>query len=148
MILLRPREPNDWRFIVSSWLRSYNPETLSNERYAEERKRIEALLRSGTALVACEADDRDTILGWVCARGDELLYAYTKDGARRQGVCRLLCRSIFRNHPKFFCQNPTPRFEKIADKLGCEIRGQEKENAEAPAAPAGSVAEPAADNPS
>lgn len=133
MIVLRARVQADDPFVISSWLHSLADalkKRLNNHEFREERARIFELVKSSTVLVACSTDDRDTILGWACARGPELLYTYTKADSRRLGVCRLICQSIFRNHPKFFCQNPTPRFRKVAPKIGCEIPPEEEAHGE------------------
>jgi hypothetical protein len=127
MILIRQRVPADDRLIYSSWLHSWFtafriPET-TNGRNAMI-KTVGQRLANGKTLVVCPAGDESVILGWLCHEGMVLDYAYTREQSRREGICRRLCEQAFREQP-FTCINPTPRFARIAHRLGCMIREQE-----------------------
>jgi GNAT superfamily N-acetyltransferase len=100
-IVIRAAVETDLGLIYSSWLRSYwnaRPAALDGVAYADyqqgQRARIDRLLRTHGASVACSPAAPDTIMGWACfdpAR-DEMPwhYVYTRQTYRRMGVASLL----------------------------------------------------------
>lgn len=97
-IVIREAVATDANLIYSSWLRSYWNSTaiglgVEYQVYqAGQRARIDRLLRTHGALVACSPEAPDTIMGWACIDGDHVAvhYAYTRQIYRRAGVARSL----------------------------------------------------------
>lgn len=98
MIALRPFEPADFNFIISSWLRSYRnspfAKGLSNEKYYNQQPAVcMQLMNASTVLIACSPDEPKHILGYIVAQrapngaeGVWVHYCYVKELYRRMGV--------------------------------------------------------------
>lgn len=51
---------------------------------------IARLLSRSAVIIACDADDPDTIVGWACVEGECLHYLHTRKELRGQGISRQL----------------------------------------------------------
>jgi len=103
-VVVRPARASDAGFIVDTWRNSF---ALSSELAAFDRdmfyalagRDIGALLRAPetTALIACDADDDDALVGYAVLTGPVLHYVYVRGGGRdkstnfrKLGVARML----------------------------------------------------------
>lgn len=98
-IQVRGAAKTDIPFITSSWLRSYRDGYLvraipNTVYYYQHHKILEHLLPRSIVLVACNEQDPDQILGWICAEViDTALvvhYVYTKQPFRKFGIAKRL----------------------------------------------------------
>ena len=92
---LRWATQSDYPFIANSYLKSYRSapaaKAMINDVYFPEYKaRLEAMVASGSVLVACATDDPDQILGYLIfteLAGHTLLhYVYVKYPFRQHGI--------------------------------------------------------------
>lgn len=97
-ILIRDVRPSDLNMILKSWkfsLRDYSPE-LADGAYFSLMNSVCAEVMDGfpSLYVACSPDDRDVILGWLCAEATEagivLWMCNVPKPYRRQRVARRL----------------------------------------------------------
>lgn len=96
LMLVQP-EPDEVRFILDAWARSYRDSpwsgTITNDKYAEiSRWTITALVARGAqVLVAIPEVGPRRVVGFVCyEKPDVLHYVYVKQSFRGRGVARLL----------------------------------------------------------
>jgi hypothetical protein len=97
-------EPPEFRFAMSSWLRSYAEayeRKVIHRRMSEsdraayfrrEHPAVMAALRERTLLVARLQADPDTFVGWACGSPGEMLYVFVKRGPWRR--CGLAARLV------------------------------------------------------
>lgn len=89
-IAIRPVTPDDMRFVLSSWKRTWRVSpwagVVRNDQYFDSIAAvIEGLIMRGAKiLVACPEDRPTAILGWLCSEtvksGETVVhYCYTKD---------------------------------------------------------------------
>lgn len=118
----RAAEPDDMRFILSSWKRSWRVSpwagTVRNDEfYATCSSTIEGLVARGAQFrVAYLASHPDRILGWVCHETlqDGTLcvhYLYTKDAFIRYGVGTKLVESLPGGRPGLYSH----RFAQVVE---------------------------------
>ena len=90
--LIRAAEPSDTGLVAHSWVESYyrGSRDVRGVRVGHYRvpmfRRVERILAAASTLVACDPDDRDHLLGWVCWSGPTLHYAYTTQLRRSCGL--------------------------------------------------------------
>lgn len=106
MIEVRGAEPNDLNFIMSTWLRGlrhgndYFASMESDSYYASKKEEVTAILcRPDVSVrVACAADDRELILGYLVAQIDDsgvsIVWAWVRPAARQQGIAKQLCQGL------------------------------------------------------
>lgn len=102
---IRPMEPGDRNFILSSWLRSYIGKNVAQGKdgYADVRAYfyedyapvIRDLVERSTILVACLEDEPSSIVAWLAAEGDDIIhYVLVKPRWRRLGVAKWLLQDL------------------------------------------------------
>ncbi len=99
-IILRHCAQNDMDFVFDSWMRSFRKAGVNRlipEDYykAWQSKRIEQVLKSGSKiLIACSADNIDSVLGWLCYTtydGEPVVhFTYVKSKYRRSGLAKMM----------------------------------------------------------
>jgi hypothetical protein len=94
-ISIRSVRDSDWNFILSSWKQSYRdsePMVPNHIYFAEMHARIEHLKQGGARfLVACDPNDQDFIVGWLCDTPDGALhYVYVRQSMRLADVAKRL----------------------------------------------------------
>jgi hypothetical protein len=98
-VLVRKAQRSDIPFITSSWLRSnregFFVRSVGNTVYYHQHHKIlEQLLPRSVVLVACNEDDPDQILSWICAEVVDtalvIHYIYTKKPFRKFGLAKRL----------------------------------------------------------
>ncbi len=96
-IEIRRAKRSDIPFITSSWLKSnrhgYMVRSVPNNiYYYNHHKILEELLPRSVVLVACNAEDPDQILGWMCAEVVDtamvIHYVYVKQSFRKFGIAK------------------------------------------------------------
>lgn len=102
-IILRPIEPGDVPFVLSSWLKSYSHGCRRSRRWPEaykERHRtaVMKLIERCAVIVAAFDEDPETIMGWACCESNEkeavLHYLYVRQEARHQGLAKFMIQPI------------------------------------------------------
>lgn len=94
------------RFIEMTWRLSYSrpwsdfaatPGAPSFDMYHRcQGKAMELALERGEVLLACDVQDSDLVLGWLCFRRPDIgHYVYVKEAYRGQGVARALFAEAF-----------------------------------------------------
>lgn len=120
--VIRPAEPDDIKFIMSSWKQSWRTSPWAgcirnDEYYDVVRSTIDGLIARGAVLsVACLPNLPGRILGWACT---ELLpdgvccvhYTYTKDPYLRMGIGKALIDAAAGTKPGLF----THRFKQVVE---------------------------------
>jgi hypothetical protein len=97
-IAIRPSRHSDEAFIYATWLRQlwYSHDTITTLNkdvfMRVNHNLIEKTLKEDPILVACLADDKDTIVGY-CAFKDEP-YVYLKKAWRGLGIEELLLNAM------------------------------------------------------
>lgn len=100
-VLLRSIDtPSERNFVIDSWLRSYEKSEFAHvvgRRYVLEHRAciLRALdATSVVTLLACDLDDPDLVLGFICYEAPSVLhYIYVKSVFRRSGISRYLLES-------------------------------------------------------
>lgn len=96
---LRWATQSDYPFIANSYLKSYRcapaaKAMINDVYYPEYKARLEAMVASGSVLVACASDDADQILGYLLfteLAGQAVLhYVYVKYPFRQHGIATAL----------------------------------------------------------
>ncbi len=129
MIDIRGMEANDLAFIYSSWLRglrfgnAYFESMESDSYYAAKKEEVTAILSQPdiSVRVACAADDREVILGYLVARvADEAsaVFCWVRPAMRRQGVATKLAHGLRVR----FVENVTKSSEDIVKKKDLRFR--------------------------
>lgn len=100
-VVIRPGEPNDKSFIMSSWLKgnyygnSYfglMPPGLYYKHYADYITEI--LIHPESRIdVACDEKSPSWVVGFIVYSGPTLYWAYTKVDYRGKGIARLLTKN-------------------------------------------------------
>lgn len=107
-ILIRPYDPSAERFVVDSFVRSFDAAAEAVPRQAATLAQLYALeagrpplyayaalmLARSTTLLACAPDAPDTYLGWASACDGLLCYVYIKHQARKLGIGRELINAL------------------------------------------------------
>lgn len=102
-IQFRPANEEDISFIFNSWLKSFRNSyfckgIVNTIYFTEQHKVIEGILRTSTAIVACNPEDPSQLYGWVCAEKIDgvfcLHYLYVKHSFRSLGLARLLINTF------------------------------------------------------
>ncbi len=111
--IIRQRRLEDIPLIKNSWRMSFldyrrdedhpghgfinpNPTVLwatAKHYHANMGKRMRRLLSQADFLVACDPDDQDELMGWVCYGPGVLHYVYVKEAYRRNGLGKELVAS-------------------------------------------------------
>lgn len=105
MIEVRGAEPNDINFIYSTFLRGlyhgndYFGSMDSDAFFASKKEEITAILCKPdvSVRVACAADDRELILGYVIAQiADEssVVWVWVRPAMRQRGIAKQLCHGL------------------------------------------------------
>lgn len=102
MISLRPYKLSDKNFICSSFINStYHNSIDRSVRICNKLtwasgmdKTINLSLESFDCIIAVPTDDQDLILGYALYKDNVLLYVYVKELFRKQGISKLLLKSI------------------------------------------------------
>ena len=98
--VIRPARESDEGFIAHSWVESYHRgcKELRGVAFRPYRSaqfwRVSRLLEASTALVACDPDDADHLLGWVVADGPLLHYVYASHLRRRARLASTLLDAV------------------------------------------------------
>jgi GNAT superfamily N-acetyltransferase len=134
---VRDFEPEvDGNFVYSSWLNSYRESAIGGWKsptgeamalgvyYKRARSRIDALIKRGAELkVACDPEDTNIILGWMCAEDPVLHYVYVKEAYRRQGIALSLLAACGLSSSRIIpCSHWTPSAEEVAAKRPSLLR--------------------------
>lgn len=101
------------RFIEMTWRLSYSrpwsdfaatPGAPSFDVYHRcQGKAMELAIEGGEVLLACDVQDADLVLGWLCLkRPDVGHYVYVKEPYRGQGVARALFTEAFGDAKKIY----------------------------------------------
>jgi hypothetical protein len=118
-------ESVDHNFIYNSWINSYRDyapwakaDVPRATIYKRLRERIDNLLLRGCELkIACDPEDTNLILGWMCAEPPVLHYIYVKEAYRHQGIALTLMASVGLSSSNIIpCTHWTSYAELIAAK--------------------------------
>ncbi len=96
LIAIRPGCPDDYNFILSTWLRSTwyaktNATTLKKPTYFKAKHaEIDKLLRASVVLVAAAKDDPDVIYGYGVFGESGPVWLYVKKEWRNAGIATAL----------------------------------------------------------
>lgn len=100
-VVVRSVRPDDYNYIISSWLRSFAGRSLDAQRYesiaafyADYQPVVKDLLARSTVSVAALQEDQSVIVGWSATEGDVLHYVLTKPRWRRLGVAHILVPNV------------------------------------------------------
>lgn len=95
VVLCRLAEDGDLNFIRSTWLRSSKDLTRMGKEdfFSFTRPQVEADLKNGTTIVACDEAMPTTIYGWACFRDGVLRWAYTSYQLRNNGIHTFIRKS-------------------------------------------------------
>jgi len=119
--LIRPAEPSDTGLVAHSWVESYyrgsrDVRCVKVSHYRQPMfRRVERVLASSSTLVACEPDDRDHLLGWVCWRGPTLHYVYVTQLRRSSGLMAALLDAADREGQLETYSHRTDRWMSMED---------------------------------
>jgi len=100
---IRRARKSDIPFITSSWLKSnrygYMVQSVPNTAYYyQHHKILEQVIPRSVVLVACNHEDPDQILGWMCAEVVDtamvLHYVYVKKSFRKFGLATRLVETM------------------------------------------------------
>lgn len=109
----------DVPLITSNWLNSYRHapavETVPNTLYfRHQHKVLEDILPSAIVLVACDSTDPNHVAGWLCAEFMERVlvihYVYVKGALRKEGIGKLLFKTIRELQETTYGEKPDPFF--------------------------------------
>jgi GNAT superfamily N-acetyltransferase len=98
-ILLRSANEEDISFIFNSWLKSFRNSffckgIVNSVYFTEHHKLIEKILKTASAVIACNPEDPSQVYGWICAEEIDgvfcMHYLYVKHSFRGLGIGRLL----------------------------------------------------------
>lgn len=118
---IRPAYSADLNFVTNSWIRAYRKnaqlmQMIPQAIYSSNQyKLILKLLERSQLIIACMANDKDQILGWVCfeeiADGEKAIhFAYVKSVFRKLGIgtallqCALGANVTYYTHHTYFAQ--------------------------------------------
>lgn len=116
-VVLREARDTDTRFLVHSWLRSFEASKVAllaaRDAYFQGYKPlVEAALTRSRVLVACQKADPDAIVGWVAVEpGDvpRLHYVYVKHPFRRFGIAKRLVAPLLGSAVTYTHETPVLR---------------------------------------
>jgi GNAT superfamily N-acetyltransferase len=105
MVTLRNLRPDDYNFVLSSWLKSYRNSRFgkgfTNEvYYRSQTDAILGLLSTARVVVACDPTDERHVFGYAVGQESPdgaqfwLHYCYVKKFYRRLGIARQLVRNL------------------------------------------------------
>lgn len=107
-IQLRKATRRDIPFITSGWLKSFRnapfvrgvPNTVY---YYHHHKLLETLIPRSTVLVACNAEDTDQLVGFICyetfKEGVLIHYVYVKQTLRKVGIAKKMFETAVEGAP-------------------------------------------------
>lgn len=102
MFNIRTTKPEDYNFILSSWLQSYAKSlhhTPNSIVYDNHRPLIETCLKDPRVeTLVATSDDSDQILGYLCHQGTRMHYIYVKHVFRRMGVAKAIVAAAKNPH--------------------------------------------------
>lgn len=102
-LVVRDGEKEDYGFVFSSWMmvaRELRDTRLEVFNQFYEHKVVRPLLETERVVVLSDAES-DTLHGWACARGSNLLhFAYVADKLRGNGFGRSVVSAALRGYPK------------------------------------------------
>lgn len=122
---LRQAWPSDLPFVVDSWLNSYRmaprARDMGDVYFAEQKAIVRRLCNDAGLVIACDAEDPEAILGWLCATNPPNIepdpvvhYVYVRAAGRRCGVARRLLEA-FLTHPCTYTHRPAHGVLPIPD---------------------------------
>ena len=125
---LRPYRESDLNFIQNSWGTSYYKGAdyvlfmSPKEFHAQHRPIRDKILKkpSAVAIVACDPNDEDLILGWILVEkppteGLILHYLYVKEAFKGEGISEELIKKALPDRP-IFVSHMTDKARKIIGK--------------------------------
>jgi len=118
-ILIRPPEPADINFLLSTFLKGlfYGSKffgMIDQEAYfTNYEKFIKQLMIKSTVQIACLADDKDVILAYCIYKDNVIHFSFTKKSYRKLGIAKLLYPSGIDT-----CSHITDSGDSIRKKLG------------------------------
>tara|TARA_E500000331_G_scaffold265443_1_gene256654 strand:- start:342 stop:815 length:474 start_codon:yes stop_codon:yes gene_type:complete len=126
-IELRRARKSDIPFITSSWLKSnrygYLPQSIPNTVYYHQHHKIlEEVIPRSVVLVACNHEDPDQILGWMCAEVVDtamvIHYVYIKKTFRKFGLAKRLVETMaeVEKPPAFMCTHSNREVRDIVER--------------------------------
>lgn len=104
----RDMRPSDIGFVKSSWILSF-----ARSKYArgvgavfgrEHRPVVEYLLDTAEVTVACDVQNPDVILGWMCHHDDMVHYIVAKRTLHRAGLSKHLLADLLGDRVKRRCR--------------------------------------------
>jgi len=120
-IAYRGAEPDDMKFILSSWKNSWRTcpwaGTVRNDEFhAVTTSTIEGLIARGAAFQVAVHTGTGRILGWIChevlSRGEACVhYLYVKDFALRFGIGERLVEQVPGSKPGYY----THRYRQVVE---------------------------------
>jgi len=124
---LRRARKSDIPFITSSWLKShrygYSSQSVPNTVYYHQHHKIlEEVIPRSVVLVACNHEDPDQILGWMCAEVVDtamvIHYVYVKKSFRKFGLAKRLVQTMaeVEDPPAFMCTHSNREVRDIVEK--------------------------------
>lgn len=114
-VTIRTSEPQDYDFIISSWLKGYrhSPQTRdirSTIYFKYQHKIVENLLDESFIFVACNPEDSDHIYGYLVGEhyqknADVIHWVYVKGPFRRMGIGTALFKAFNNGSKVFYTHN-------------------------------------------
>lgn len=99
---IRDSEPGDIAYVARTWRRTYRPIAKFNNREVYDKGQnalIDKLIADGRLVIACDPEMPSVIIGWACAKGHLLHYAFVRDGFQGKGVARQLIKVAIGCYP-------------------------------------------------
>ena len=124
---IRRARKSDIPFITSSWLKSnrygYFAQSVPNTVYYHKHHKIlEEIIPESVVRVACNHEDPDQILGWMCADVVDtamvIHYVYVKKSFRKFGLATRLVKTMadVEKPPAFICTHSNRDVRDIIEK--------------------------------
>lgn len=119
MMKTRPATDEDTNFIITTWLKSFEPTALHHEfagktlvEYTKtQHARIEAILPKSKTLIAFDDEFPDLAAGWLNHRGNVLNYIYRRFSLREHHVGLVLIQAV----PDLkWCSHSTPDWHRFS----------------------------------
>lgn len=116
-IAIRDLRPDDLRYVMDSWLKSYLAGRTHAWRHVDykravrgHRRVVDELRKRARIRIAVDPAADFVILGWACADSECLHYVYVKKKFRRAGIARVLIEDA--GSPRFY-SHPTVVGRKV-----------------------------------
>lgn len=123
---LRPMLDTDRALVINSWVRSYSEQSSEARAYVgkamglfgrDYARVVVDLLARSQVIIACLADNPDSVVGWMCWEGEVLHYVLVKQGFdadwRRLGVARWMLQD--------FASMPVVYTHRTGDAMRCPV---------------------------